>query len=301
MAVIDADGLKNGDRLRACSDLARLWWPYLFVQSNRLARLEINYRKLVGDFNFTVPLSEKDFYAILEEFQNNHLIFLYKTDEGDIWGQWWPKEGSFPSYLRPEDENSPAPPEDALMKWKLGRVRQTKTLPGVFQNLPTVSKISYRATRAAARQGNGDSSSLPKRQATSRASQLPIKTVRDAHGYGRMQAPGLDIPPLVLQPGEDGPTPAEYPVTLAKIREFFPDTDDGRCVQIVVKALQAKPTAPDEEIARYVQLAYQPGKQQSVGLFLHRVPEIIQRERDGWTAQKPKRSSGFVRAGEGLL
>lgn len=135
MPVIYPDGLVRGDRLRSCSDIARLYWPYLFCQSNRLARLEISYEKCIFTLGLQSPISEDEFVEIISEYFKHHLLFLYATEGGAIWGQWWAKEDSFPKYLRSEDRRSPAPDKNALEAWKKARVLKRKSVTPFFEKL----------------------------------------------------------------------------------------------------------------------------------------------------------------------
>lgn len=119
MAVIYSEGLTNGQRLRLCSDTARLWFPYLFSQANNFGRLEIDYAKNVLIYGMECPPTEGRFTKLIAEYKANYLLFLYgEPRSGAIWGQWWAKEKSLPDYKRREDLASPAPPKGAFEAWQ---------------------------------------------------------------------------------------------------------------------------------------------------------------------------------------
>ena len=119
MAVIFHDGLANGQRLRLCSDAARLWFPHLFTQANTLARMEIDYSKNVLVYGMEAPPSEARFAKLIAEYQTNYLLFLYQQPKtGATWGQWWAKENSLPQYKSKQDLASPAPPAGAFEAWQ---------------------------------------------------------------------------------------------------------------------------------------------------------------------------------------
>ena len=129
MAIIMADGLFNGKRLRACSDKARLLWPYLFLASNGFGRLEIDYEYIIRNFfvDFRNPPKSSEFFGILKEYHENGLLFLYECN--GVWGQWDCKSGSLPRYQTSKDRKSPAPDENAFNEWKKASSLKTKTLP----------------------------------------------------------------------------------------------------------------------------------------------------------------------------
>lgn len=139
MAIIDPEGLYSGDRLRKCSDAARLFWPYFFLAANGLGRLEINYKLLVNRIfpDFKTPPTEDELYGFIKEYREAHLIFLYEA-RGQVWGQWWFKEGCLPRWKTTKDRNSPEPPKAEYEKWLLAYVSDSKPLPKnseVFRNL----------------------------------------------------------------------------------------------------------------------------------------------------------------------
>jgi len=139
MAIIMAEGLFNGKRLRACSDMARLLWPYLFLASNGYGRLEIDYEYIIRNFfvDFRNPPKSSAFFGILREYHENGLMFLYES--GGVWGQWDCKGGSLPRYQTAKDRKSPAPDEKSFEEWKKQCSLKTKALPiisEIFGKLP---------------------------------------------------------------------------------------------------------------------------------------------------------------------
>lgn len=117
MAIIDPRGLTNGERLRACSDLARLWWPILFLQANSLGRFEVNYQANVLAAGFRRPPPPERYHQMLGEYRDNYLLFLYSAPDGSAWGQWYAKPGTLPSHKRRDELDTPAPPLDEFDAW----------------------------------------------------------------------------------------------------------------------------------------------------------------------------------------
>ena len=118
MSIIDADGLFNGKRLRRCSNLARLYWPYLFLGSNGFGRFEVNYTRIVGRCFATFrPLpTEAELEGYIREYCGNNLLFVW-NHESQLWAQWDAKPGSLPRYKTAADRRTPSPPEPAWREW----------------------------------------------------------------------------------------------------------------------------------------------------------------------------------------
>src|SRR6185295_5966021 len=113
MAFIHPDGLFNGERLRACSDTARLYWPYLFLASNGFGRLEIDCERISREvfIDFQNPPNSSELLEIFGEYFKNRLLYLYETPDGHVWGQWDCKPGSLRTYKTAKDKRSPEPPK----------------------------------------------------------------------------------------------------------------------------------------------------------------------------------------------
>lgn len=118
MAIIDPDGLFNGERLKRCSIMARLYWPYFWLASNGFGRLEISYHRIVGRAfsTFEPPPSEGSVMSYLKEYADAHLLFIYECD-GQLWGQWDAKENTLNKYKTASDRRSPAPPQKDWDEW----------------------------------------------------------------------------------------------------------------------------------------------------------------------------------------
>ena len=127
MALIDPEGLFGGDRLRACSDRARLLWPYLYLASNGFGRLELNYHRIIArcfsDFR-RIP-SEAELKKVLDEYQLNCLLFVYEA-AGQVWGAWDTPTKNLPDYKTAADRRSPEPPEPEFSNWKRSYRAQKK-------------------------------------------------------------------------------------------------------------------------------------------------------------------------------
>ncbi len=136
MSIIDADGLFNGERLRRCSNLARLHFPYLLLASDGFARLEINYARIVGRAYATfnpVP-SEAELQEYLQEYAQNFLLFIWQVD-GQLWAQWDTRSELLPRYKTKADRRSPIPPEPAYTEWKQRYRADNKVFPKCFGNI----------------------------------------------------------------------------------------------------------------------------------------------------------------------
>lgn len=143
MAIIDPDGLFSGDRLAACSDLAQLYWPRLFIAANSCARLELSYTSIISKIfkNFRKPPKSDELWAIFEEYDKNCLAILYEVN-GTWWCQFVTSEKYLPKYKRTRDSLTPAPPPDALDVFKFGYLEWKKTnsfTAHVFRNVLKVS------------------------------------------------------------------------------------------------------------------------------------------------------------------
>lgn len=131
MAIIDPRGLYYGERLRKCSDSARLYWPYLFLAANGFGRLEINLRQIIEQIfiDFKNPPAEEGLADLFLEYRDNHLIFLYESSVGEIWGQWYCKQNCLPRFKTAADHRSPAPPEPEYSRWLSSYIPESKSLP----------------------------------------------------------------------------------------------------------------------------------------------------------------------------
>ena len=136
MAFLSADGLFNGDRLRACSNSAQLHFPRLFLSSNGFGRFEVNYARIAGAAygSFNPPPSEKDLETILQEYCVSYLLFVYEADGGVLWGQWDTKNEWMPRYKTGKDRKSPCPPEPAFSLWKIEYTTEKKGFPKISEN-----------------------------------------------------------------------------------------------------------------------------------------------------------------------
>jgi hypothetical protein len=118
--LIDADGLFNGDRMAMLSDDARLYWPYFWCASSQaLARIELNYRKIVGRafHSFKNPPAEEQFWRLAREYRDCYLLFIYK-ENGIVWGQWDTSAKNLGKYTTAADRKMPNPPAALFAEWK---------------------------------------------------------------------------------------------------------------------------------------------------------------------------------------
>ena len=194
--LIKAKGLHHGERLRKCSDTARLWWPYLFLAANSYGRMRLTYARFLSDVavSFAKPPAEDEYWALFQEYMECHLAFLYQHG-GEIWCQWHCVEGTLPKYHTAEDKASPEPPLEAFERWEKSYVKQTKPLPPFFQKLlKTSPKISANECHGVGvgvvRCGEGKATNRPPESPPP----LSIEDIRDTlHDY--VQQSGLGWPP----------------------------------------------------------------------------------------------------------
>ncbi len=140
MSIIDPDGLFNGERLRQCSNIARLYWPYFFLASNGHGRLEIDYHRLVAKaFSSFKPVpTEVDLMACIREYFESHLIFLYRAGNGGLWGQWDCRSQLLNKYKTAADNRSPTPPESEFSAWKESYKNGNKSIPASLRDISEV-------------------------------------------------------------------------------------------------------------------------------------------------------------------
>lgn len=114
MAIIDSDGLFNGERLAALSDRARLFWPWFYSAANGYARLELNLKAIRSRcFSaWSSPPTEADIELMLAEYINSHLMFIYEVN-GRQWAQFDTPAKFLPRHLTKKDKESPHPPPGA--------------------------------------------------------------------------------------------------------------------------------------------------------------------------------------------
>lgn len=147
MAVIDPDGLFNGERFERVSDAARYAWPYLWAASNRCGRIELNYRLIIGKAfsRFRRAPTEEEFWGWIREFQQAYLLFVYEVD-GAYWGQWDTSEKFLATYKLAADLASPKPDSGAWNAWREEYIRSKKernsTKPITVTNFKNVLKTS---------------------------------------------------------------------------------------------------------------------------------------------------------------
>lgn len=157
MPVIDPSGLFEGRRLAACSDKARLYYPWLFCAANGNARLELHPLMIIGHCfrSFTQPPTEGEIWNFFEEYNANFLALPYQIDDR-IWVQFITKDKYLKKHKTHEDERSPEPPKKDLDEylrryeaWKENRI------PKVFGNLSEVFTKSFGEVSEKFRQGDG--------------------------------------------------------------------------------------------------------------------------------------------------
>lgn len=150
MPVIDPQGLFEGERLSACSDQAKFYWPYIYCASNGYARLEINLRQLrLRCFaRYVTPPTDAEILGALKEYADNYLLTVYEH-EGRQWAQFDTHPKYLPKHKSKKDQSSPPPPEEALaafaegyIEWKKAKSLCLHHSRKISETFATLRKIS---------------------------------------------------------------------------------------------------------------------------------------------------------------
>ena len=146
MAYIDPDGMFGGDRMAMLTDRARFFWPWIWVASNTVGRIELNYRKISDTVfrQFNHRPTEEQFWALIKEFHDCYLMFVYHHN-GHVWGQWDVSEKYLPQYKMKADVATPAPIGTDFVAWreKYYDLKKSSTLakcpiPNVFEHFANI-------------------------------------------------------------------------------------------------------------------------------------------------------------------
>ncbi len=134
MAIIDPDGLFSGERLAACSDVAQLYWPRLFLAANSCCRIELSYKSIVSRIfaNFHTPPEVSEIWDVFREYEKNFLAVIYETEGGVWWCQFITSEKFLPKYKKTRDKSSPAPTVEMMERHRLGYIEWKRA--NSFQN-----------------------------------------------------------------------------------------------------------------------------------------------------------------------
>jgi len=110
MAVIDPDGLFEGERICACSDEAQNWFARLFCAANNYGRMPLDVPALIQRCfaSYRVKPTHDQVMDVIHEYVENCLILPYRAD-GHVWVQFAAKEKWLRGYKTTADERSPAP------------------------------------------------------------------------------------------------------------------------------------------------------------------------------------------------
>jgi hypothetical protein len=158
VAIINPDGLFFGERMAKLSDKARLLWPHIFIASNTVGRIEVNYRKLLNrafsDFKENPFTDEEEYVAIMGEYQEAHLLFCY-TANGQIWGQWDTDKDMLPRYPLKADKKTPEPPAGEFQKWKDDYKNSKLSKPYKLKTFTLLPQKSEKACKNASGVGVG--------------------------------------------------------------------------------------------------------------------------------------------------
>jgi hypothetical protein len=117
VAILDYDGLVNGERIKACSDSARLAFPYFLAAANTCSRFELDFARLCHIFqNFKKPFKEEQIAEFIKEYTDEYLLFTYAAEDGSYWGQIDTKW--LPTYQKEADKKTPAPDPAEYARWQ---------------------------------------------------------------------------------------------------------------------------------------------------------------------------------------
>jgi len=145
MAIISPDGLFSGERLANCSDEAQLHWPRFFTASNSLARIELDYNKIINVMyhGFRLKPTEDQISSWVSEYNQNFLLFVYEAADGSVWGQWLTDKAYLSKYQTAADRRTPPPDECELESYRQEYVstkkRKSFKINTVFKPLQTIS------------------------------------------------------------------------------------------------------------------------------------------------------------------
>lgn len=138
MAIIDPVGFLNGGRIGSCSDEAQYHWPRLIAASNSFGRLELSYESIIQSAykNIKRPPTQAKLAALLAEYRNNFLLFIYTTEKGETWGEWMIPDHTRPRFHSAIDRRSPAPPKNEFEAYRQKYVESVKAKSFIL-NEPT--------------------------------------------------------------------------------------------------------------------------------------------------------------------
>lgn len=137
MILIDPDGLYNGERLRSCGIMARLYWPYIYGLHNSCGRFELDMDRIMARafLTFDPMPSREDIASYIREYASNWLLFVYE-DGGQMWGQWDIPKELMPRYQSKRDSNrSPEPPRIEFERWR-DEYRMRRAVSNVSSKMP---------------------------------------------------------------------------------------------------------------------------------------------------------------------
>ncbi len=184
MSLIDPDGMFGGDRMALLSDNARLHWPWFWCASNTVARLELDYQKVITRAyrQFTVKPSEDEFWALVGEFRKAYLLYIYERD-GQIWGQWDTSEKYLQRHKLTADIRSPAPTVREFADFKNQYIEDKKlkashkfSVLSNFGNFPKVREGSHTDVRGVGVGGGGVEGEEKSKPRTADAALVPTAT-----------------------------------------------------------------------------------------------------------------------------
>ena len=152
MPIIDPDGYFGGDRFDDVSDVARVMWPSFFLASNTVARLELNYFKIIAKAfsRWKQKPTEPEFWSLVNEYHEAFLLFVYRSPDGQLWGQWDTSERFLSRHKLAADLRTPAPLARDFVEWKnryIERKGAKSNAPANFANIAQFSESFPRDVR----------------------------------------------------------------------------------------------------------------------------------------------------------
>lgn len=142
--LIDPKGLFFGERLKDCSDEARLHWPWLYAAANGYGRVELNVSKITDTVysSFREKPTPRALTGWIQEYADNFLIFVYSAPDGSLWGQFETSAKYLPKFKTQADHRSPAPDPDELKAFRDAYVESRKSKYLSIQSFRKFSKVS---------------------------------------------------------------------------------------------------------------------------------------------------------------
>lgn len=103
--------------MRSLSAQAWCMWTFFYAASNGHGRFQLDYKLILATAfrYYPVTPSEAEVHGWLREYKERYLLFVYKAEDGALWGAFDSKSGQ--RYFNADDKRSPVPPEPQFSEW----------------------------------------------------------------------------------------------------------------------------------------------------------------------------------------